>query len=320
VLAALGASGVVVLRHRRFVALLFLGLTGLVVSLAFALLSAPDLALTQLLVEVASVLLMMLALYWLPARSRPEVGLAVYWRDATIASVAGLGMAALTYAVLTRPADGRLAGWLLANAVPGAAGQNAVNVIIVDFRAFDTLGEIAVMGLAGLIVAALLADFHAGSGSARPRGDRTASLILATAGPVLLPLAVVIAIWFFLRGHNEPGGGFIAGLVLALGLMVPYIGRGNAWMSARLRSDFQLWIGWGLAIAGLTGIGSFVPGFPFLTSAYLAPALPIVGKISIATAMFFDLGVFLVVTGATMVALTAIGRVGATQSTAGAAR
>ena len=319
-LAALGAGGVVVLRHHRFVALLFLGLTGLVVSLAFALLSAPDLALTQLLVEVASVLLMMLALYWLPARSRPEVGLAVYWRDATIAGVAGLGMAALTYAVLTRPADGRLAGWLLANAVPGAAGQNAVNVIIVDFRAFDTLGEIAVMGLAGLIVAALLADFHAGSGSARPRGDRTASLILATAGPVLLPLAVVIAIWFFLRGHNAPGGGFIAGLVLALGLMVPYIGRGNAWMSARLRSDFQLWIGWGLAIAGLTGIGSFVPGFPFLTSAYLAPALPIVGKISIATAMFFDLGVFLVVTGATMVALTAIGRVGATQATAGAAR
>lgn len=319
-LAALGAGGVVVLRHHRFVALLFLGLTGLVVSLAFALLSAPDLALTQLLVEVASVLLMMLALYWLPARSRSEVGLAVYWRDATIAGVAGLGMAALTYAVLTRPADGRLAGWLLANAVPGAAGQNAVNVILVDFRAFDTLGEIAVMGLAGLIVAALLADFHADSGTARPRGDRTASLILATAGPVLLPLAVVIAIWFFLRGHNAPGGGFIAGLVLALGLMVPYIGRGNAWMSARLRSDFQLWIGWGLAIAGLTGIGSFVPGFPFLTSAYLAPALPIVGKISIATAMFFDLGVFLVVTGATMVALTAIGRVGATQATAGAAR
>jgi multicomponent K+:H+ antiporter subunit A len=309
-LAALGTLGVVVLHRQRFVALLFLGVTGLMVSLAFALLSAPDLALTQLLVEVASVLLMMLALHWLPARSRPEPRGLRPWRDAAIAGVAGVGIAAITHAVLTRPADGGVASWLLAHAVPGAAGLNAVNVIIVDFRSFDTLGEIAVMGLAGLIVAALLADFRGNSRGAPPRGGATGSLMLATAGPVLLPLAVVIAIWFFLRGHNQPGGGFIAGLVLALGLMVPYIGQGNAWMSARLRGDFHAWIGWGLAIAALTGIGSFVAGFPFLTSAYFAPAIPLIGKVSIATAMFFDLGVFMVVTGATMVALTAIGRLG----------
>jgi multicomponent K+:H+ antiporter subunit A len=317
-LGVLGIAGVVLMRRQRFVALVFVGLTGLVVSVAFALLSAPDLALTQLLVEVASVVLLMLALYWLPQSSPPEPGRLRLWRDGALAAAAGLGVAAVTYAVLTRPADGRLAEWLLANAKPGAAGANAVNVIIVDFRAFDTLGEITVFGVAGLIVAALLAGFRPEPGNPRTRDAGAASrpeggpsLMLSTASQVLLPLAVVIAIWFFLRGHNAPGGGFIAGLALALGLLVPYVAYGDAWMTARLRGGFQPWIAAGLAIAALTGFGSFLFDHPFMTSAYVAPSLPVIGKVSIATAMFFDIGVFLVVTGATMVALTALGRLGA---------
>jgi multicomponent K+:H+ antiporter subunit A len=318
-LGVLGVLGVVLLRRRRFVALVFVGVTGLVVSVAFALLSAPDLALTQLLVEVASVVLLMLALQWLPESSPPEPGRLRAWRDGALAAAAGLGIAAITHAVLTRPADGRVAGWLLANAVPGAAGANAVNVIIVDFRAFDTLGEIAVFGIAGLIVAALLADFRPALGS-RPAGGSEASLMLATASRVLLPLAVVIAVWFFLRGHNAPGGGFVAGLALALGLLVPWVAHGDAWMTARLRGGFQPWIAWGLAIATLTGLGSLAFDHPFMTSAYVAPSLPVIGKVSIATAMFFDMGVFLVVTGATMVALTALGRLGAQAGGGGEAR
>ena len=316
-IGVLGMLGVVLLRRQRFVALVFIGVTGLVVSVSFALLSAPDLALTQLLVEVASVVLLMLALYWLPETSPPEPGRLRAWRDAALAAVAGLGVAVVTYAVLTRPADGRIAGWLLANAIPGAAGANAVNVVIVDFRALDTLGEITVFGLAGLIVAALLTGFRPEPGNLQAGGragigatDRGNSLLLSTASRVLLPLAVVIAIWFFIRGHNAPGGGFIAGLALALGLLVPYVAHGDAWMTARLRGGFQPWIAWGLAIATVTGFGSFLFDHPFMTSAYVAPSLPVIGKVSIATAMFFDVGVFLVVTGATMVALTALGRLG----------
>jgi multicomponent K+:H+ antiporter subunit A len=144
--------------------------------------------------------------------------------------------------------------------------------------------------------------------------------MLATASRVLLPLAVVIAVWFFLRGHNAPGGGFVAGLALALGLLVPWVAHGDAWMTARLRGGFQPWIAWGLAIATLTGLGSLAFDHPFMTSAYVAPSLPVIGKVSIATAMFFDMGVFLVVTGATMVALTALGRLGAQAGGGGEAR
>jgi multicomponent K+:H+ antiporter subunit A len=308
-IGAVGAIGVVALHHRRFVALVFLGATGLAVSLVFALLSAPDLALTQLLVEVASVLLLMLALQWLPQAAPPERGRWRRLRDAAIALTAGLVTALAAWAVLTRPPVPRVPEWLLANSVPGAAGRNAVNTIIVDFRGFDTLGEIAVLGIAALLVLALLTGLHGvRPGSAVDRSRDVRAPLLAVLGLTTIPLAATIAAWFFVRGHNEPGGGFIAGLTLALGLLVAWVGRGGEWAEGRLRSRFESWIGWGLALAITTGLGSFLLGYPFLTSTYLAPQLPLVGKVSIATAMFFDLGVFAVVTGATMALLRAIGR------------
>jgi multicomponent K+:H+ antiporter subunit A len=317
---ALGAAGVIatVAAHRqRFLAMLFVGLTGLVVSLVFALLSAPDVALTQLLVEVASVLLVMLALHFLPPQSPPEPGRLRRWRDAAIAGIAGLGVATLAYAVLRRAPSQSIAPWYLENALPGAAGANAVNVIIVDFRGFDTLGEIAVLGIAALLVFALLpglqpggAGTAAGGTGAAVRGPRSVArpLMLETVGPVLLPLAAVVATWFFVRGHNDPGGGFIGGLTLALGMLVPYLGRGTAWVEARARLDLQLWIGAGLAIATGAGLASFAAGHPFLTSHYFKGTLPGLGEASLASAVFFDFGVFAAVAGATLLALTSLGR------------
>jgi len=319
-----GALGALVWHRQRFVATLFVGLTGLVVSLVFALLSAPDVALTQLLVEVASVLLAMLSLHFLPKLSPPEPGFARRAADAAIAGITGCGIGALAYAVLVRPPDASIAPWFLANAIPGAAGQNAVNVIIVDFRGLDTLGEVAVLGIAALLVALLLAqvtgaqapsrrtaDGGGGGGgddSGAPATGDPRPLMLETVGPVLLPLAAVLAIWFFIRGHNDPGGGFIGGLTLALGMLVPFIGRGIDWVESRVRLQLQRWIGVGLAFATLSGIASFVVGHPFLTSHYFEGELPLLGKSSLASAMFFDLGVFVAVAGATLLALTTIGR------------
>jgi multicomponent K+:H+ antiporter subunit A len=125
---------------------------------------------------------------------------------------------------------------------------------------------------------------------------------------MLLPLAVLVSLHFFLRGHNLPGGGFIAGLVLAIAMVLLSVAHGDQWVNERLRGDFRGWIGAGLLIAALTGAGSWLLGHPFLTSTYDYPVLPIVGAVPLASASLFDLGVFLTVVGATMVMLTALGR------------
>jgi multicomponent K+:H+ antiporter subunit A len=313
VLGMAAALGCVVWHRRRLTALLLLGLAGLAVCLAFVHFSAPDLALTQLLVEMATTVLMMLALAWLPEQASREASReasrARQLRDAGLALLAGLGIAALVWQVLAQPGDS-ISGFFLAKALPEGGGANAVNVIIVDFRAFDTLGEITVMGLAALIVQALLADHVPRPGQAMPLPMGAQPLLLRQAARWMLPFALLVAAHLFLRGHNLPGGGFIAGLVLALALVLQAVAHGLPWLDARTRVDFGAWIGWGLLVAAATGAASWAFGAPFLTSTYDYPWLPGVGGVPLASAAAFDLGVLLVVTGATMVLLLAIARLG----------
>jgi multicomponent K+:H+ antiporter subunit A len=316
-LLTLVSLSALLVRHReRLEALLYLGVVGLAVSLTFGALSAPDLLLTQLLVEVASILLLLHALNFLPRQALRSDPPRRRWRDAGIALGAGVGISAIVHAVLSRPRPDSLAPWFLENSAPGAFGTNAVNVILVDFRAFDTLGEITVLGLAAVLVAGLLPR----AASVTTVGDANAavterSLMLELTARVMLPLTALVAVWFFLRGHNLPGGGFIGGLVLAIGLLLPYLGSGTDWVERRSLPNFEAWIGWGVSCATLTGLVSLALGYPFLTSAYLAPVLPVIEKVPVPSAMFFDLGVFLTVTGAAMLALTRLGRLsGAPQS------
>jgi multicomponent K+:H+ antiporter subunit A len=304
--------GTVVMYQQRLLALLLVGAVGLVVSLAFVYFSAPDLALTQLLVEVATVILMMLALHWLPAQS-PAPPEDTRWRrgrDAAVAIAAGTGLAALAYMVLGRPFDS-ISPYFLTNTMALGGGANAVNVIIVDFRGFDTLGEITVMGIAALIIHAMLADYKpsallAPAPNAVPQGG--SSLMLTMVSRLLLPLAVVVSVYLYLRGHNLPGGGFIAGLLLAIALILQFVAHGQAAMGQRMRMDFAPWMGWGLLLAGTSGLASWFFQAPFLTTTYDYPVWPLVGAVPLASAFAFDLGVFLTVTGATMVALLAIAR------------
>jgi multicomponent K+:H+ antiporter subunit A len=306
------AFGTVFAHRARLLALILLGAVGLVVSLTFVYLSAPDLALTQLLVEVATIILMMLALNWLPLEGARERSRARRMRDAAIATVAGLGVAAIVWTVLERPVDS-IAPYFLRHAAPAGGGTNVVNVILVDFRGFDTLGEITVLGIAGLVIYALLRDFvpSAGALSHAPAGGSEAArhpLMLALAARLLLPLAVLVAVYLFLRGHNLPGGGFIAGLVLAIALILQFVANGQRWVEQRMRTDFRAWIAGGLLVAGLTGVGSWFFGSPFLTSTYDYPKLPLIGAVPLASAALFDLGVFLTVVGATMTGLVAMAR------------
>ncbi|KFN52020.1 hypothetical protein N790_13060 [Arenimonas malthae CC-JY-1] len=300
------------LHRRRILALVVVGAVGLAVSLAFVLLSAPDLALTQLLVEMVTIALMLLALNYLPEESAPEPSRLRRWRDGAIALAAGGGVAALVYSTLTRPLD-TVAGEMLALSLPEGGGGNVVNVILVDFRGFDTLGEITVFGIAGLVVHALLRR-------ARMRPERVVPgpadplLIPNLVARLLLPLAMAVSVYLFLRGHNLPGGGFIAGLVLAVPVLLQYVLAGHDFVEQRIGFDAPRVIGLGLLAAVLTGLGSWLLGYPYMTSHTDYVAVPLLGKVPMASAMAFDIGVYLVVAAGTLLMLGMMGSVRAPRS------
>lgn len=312
-LLVLAASGLftAVFHRQRLVALLILGVGGMLVALAFARFSAPDLALTQLVVEVVTIILLMLALFYLPSSTPREGSSLRGLRDVLVAGGCGVMVALLVYVVLTRPSAG-LAPFFLANSVSGGGGTNVVNVILVDFRGFDTLGEITVLAIAAVGILAMLDGLRLHNPTCDPQGRRWAwaknPLILMTLSRLLLPLALLISVFIFLRGHNLPGGGFIAGLITAVALALQYIASGVAWVEQRLPLNYQRMAGAGVLIATLTGLGSWVFGRPFLTSAFGHFELPLVGEFELATAMLFDLGVYLTVVGSTQLVLTRLGK------------
>lgn len=314
------AISVVILHHDRFVALVIIGTVGLIIALAFVYLSAPDLALTQISVEVVTILLMLLALNLLPRITPRESGLRRKLRDAALAAGSGLGVAAAAWTVMTRPATElpvSLPRFFWENAYPGGGGTNVVNVILVDFRGFDTFGEIIVLGIAALGIFALLETSDRGAAGrrlSRWKPDKTRSperhpMMLVVVTRLLLPLALLAATYIFLRGHNEPGGGFIAGLVVSVGMLMQYLASGWYWTHERLKVDHHDLIAWGVLIAAATGAGSLLFGAPFLTSAFDYVQVPLVGEIELATALGFDLGVALAVVGAVMLTLAQLSKV-----------
>ncbi|WP_088279285.1 monovalent cation/H+ antiporter subunit A [Ideonella sp. A 288] len=310
-LGSAAALGTALLHRQRVVAVVLMGGAGLVVCLVFVGLSAPDLALTQLLVEVVSVVLLMLALKWLPDESPAEHR--TPWpaaRDAVLALVVGLGVAALVWMVLTRPGQS-VSDFFFATTLPQGGGANTVNVIIVDYRGFDTLGEITVLVIAALTLHALLAGWAPPAAPVPVTAGQAHPLMLQRVARLVLPFVVLISVFLYLRGHNLPGGGFIAGLVLAIGLVLMQVAHGQAWVRDRsplLGGDFRAWLGWGLGLAAATGLASWLFAAPFLTTTYDYPWLPGIGGVPLASASAFDLGVYLVVVGATMAMLLAIAR------------
>jgi len=304
---AIATIGATILHRCRFVALMFASVVGLVVVLAFVRFGAPDLALTQLSVEVVTIVLLLLMLRFVPAEAPGEERGRRRWRDATVAAVAGGGVATLVYAMLSRPFE-TISGFHADNAVSGGGGTNIVNVILVDFRGFDTLGEIAVLAMAAFGVHALLGGLRLEPFAKRSldTADRHPIMLEMLMRP-LLPLALAVSVFILLRGHNLPGGGFIAGLVAAVAVMLQYLAGGIDFATARIRIDYVRMIAIGLTIAVATGAGSWVFGRPFMTSAfgYLEP--PLIGKFEVASAMAFDLGVFVVVLSGVLLVLSELG-------------
>jgi multicomponent K+:H+ antiporter subunit A len=307
-------AAVVVLHRERFTATVLVGAVGLVASLTFVALSAPDLAMTQLSVDVVSTALLLMGLALLPQFSPVESKLGRRGRDALLALAGGAGIAWLTWLMLTSDHDS-ISWYFLQQSVPAGGGTNSVNVILVDFRGYDTFGEITVLGIAAVGVLALLDGMRARRPGLDPQGRPWSfarePLMLRVGARLVLPMALVATVYIFWRGHALPGGGFIAGLVTGVALVLQYMAMGQARAEAVLHAQagrrFIRWIGVGLAIAGLTGVGAFVFGHPFLTSAHGNPVLPLLGEAPLATAALFDLGVYVTVVGSTMLMLSVLG-------------
>ncbi|MFL9583385.1 monovalent cation/H+ antiporter subunit A [Stenotrophomonas sp. AB1(2024)] len=301
------ALGALFVYRQRLLAVLVAGGVGLMVSLTFVFLSAPDLALTQLLVEMVTLVLMLLGMNYLPAQSPPEKSRWRKRRDALIAVVGGGGLAAMAYSAMTLPPN-TMAGELLARALPEAYGENVVNVILVDFRGFDTFGEITVFGIAALVVHAMLRRSRMAPEQIMP-GPPIKLPVPADLAQVMFPLTLTVSIFLFLRGHNAPGGGFIAGLVLAVPLLIQYVIQGTTSVESRFGFDYIRCIGAGLLIAIVSGCASMLFGVPFLTSGHLDLELPLIGTVPLASAVGFDTGVYLVVFGGAMLILSMMGTV-----------
>ncbi len=319
-------------KYHRLAAVVFSGGAGLATCITFAWFSAPDLALTQLLVEIVTTVLLLLGLRWLPKRVEgidPDASTRAplrRTRDLVIALVGGAGLAAIAYAVMNWPLEDSIASNFLERAYTEGGGRNVVNVILVDFRGFDTLGEITVLGIAAITVYGLLRRFRPARDSLddpeqkrfqdRFDADRYDvgkeplsahyMLVPGLIMRLLFPVIAMMAVFLFMRGHDLPGGGFIAGLTFAIAFIVQYMAGGARWVEARLRVLPVRWIGAGLLIAAATGTGAVWFGRPFLTSAFAYVELPVLGKVPMASALLFDLGVFALVLGATVLVLIAL--------------
>ncbi len=319
-------------KYHRLAALVMLGGVGLIVCITFVWLSAPDLAITQLLVEIVTTVLILLGLRWLPKRTQgmaESITLRARFRrfrDLALAVVCGIGMAFIAYAVMTMPVPDAIANYFLENAYSQGGGRNVVNVILVDFRGFDTLGEIAVLGVVALTVFALLRRFRPADDSMdlpeqqriqnrfdedrpeRSAGDTVRDYLLVPSVIMtwLFPVIITFAIYIFMRGHDMPGGGFSAGLTLSIAFLLQYLAGGTRWAEDRLRILPLRWMGAGILTASATGIGAWFFGYPFLTSHFQYVELPLIGKMPAATALLFDLGVFSLVVGSTVLILVAL--------------
>jgi multicomponent Na+:H+ antiporter subunit A len=332
--AALGA----LIMRNRLAAVLLVGVTGYGCGVVFALHGAPDLALTQFLVETLTLVIFVLVLRTLPAEADRVHIKRHRWPRAALALAVGATVTTLTaYAMSART------GIPIASLIPDAAyyrghGSNAVNVLLVDIRAWDTMGEIMVLLVAATGVASMVfrhRRFGAAprvSDAGQPdigrlpvtshspaigeitwlrgselRDPRHRSLILEVATRLIFPLIMVLSAYFFFAGHNTPGGGFAGGLTAGLALVLRYLAGGRYELGETLPFDAGKILGAGLCLSAGTAVGSLLVGAPVLSSALIEVDVPVLGTVKFVTALFFDLGVYLIVVGLVLDVLRSLG-------------
>ncbi|HEU4568321.1 MAG TPA: Na+/H+ antiporter subunit A [Marmoricola sp.] len=319
--AVIALAAVLTVRaRRRLKAVVMVGVTGYGTATLFLLHGAPDLALTQTLVETVSLVVFVLALRRLPEyfTDRPFTRWR-YWQI-TIGALTAAAVAGIMFA-----ATGARTATPVSTGFPGpvrsfGGGDNIVNVTLVDVRAWDTMGEIAVLvaaatGVASLIfirrsrvVISRVRDLP--PAEARPRAVRTVwlrggrtlpperrSVIFEVVTRLVFHTIVVFSVYLLFAGHNHPGGGFAAGLVTGLALMVRYLAGGRYELDEAAPIDAGVLLGAGLFVATGSGLLPLAFGGAVLQSAILDLQVPLMGRVHLVTSVFFDIGVYLVVVG-----------------------
>ncbi|MGC0144418.1 DUF4040 family protein [Pseudactinotalea sp. Z1732] len=300
-----GVAGAV-LAPTRVAAIVVTGVVGFSTTLWYYVLGAADVALTQLLVEILTVLVMVLVLRRLPERFRPASNRRRLGAGA-LALAAGaattVGVLALTGRRPLSPAG----EFYLMRGEDLSGGQNVVNTILVDFRALDTLGELTVLGVAGVTVAAILAardplatqrpdpPLRHGGGLADSAHN---TIFIRTLQKWVGPAVVVLSVLFLVRGHNLPGGGFISALIGGAGFGLSYLA---APQDKQFRLPPMALIGSGVLVGTGIGLVGLADG------SFLRPLHAYLFDIHLTTALVFDVGVYLAVIGVVLASINLLG-------------
>ncbi|MCA0756355.1 Na+/H+ antiporter subunit A [Paenibacillus sp. N4] len=305
----------------RMMAVILTGTAGYMVTLFFVIFRAPDLALTQMIVETVSVTLFLLCFYHLPKLKKEAETLRFRLPNLIIALGVGMIMTLVALAANSSRSFESISDFFVKESYNLAGGKNIVNVILVDFRGFDTMLEIVVLGIASYGIYALIrlnldgdeksatAPGYWESGSKLPiNGIRSNDVILRTISKAVIFIILTFSLYLFFSGHHEPGGGFIGGLMMAAAFVLLAMAFGIRTVREVVPVDFRKVSAFGILIALLTGIGSFWFDAPFLSHTFGYHDLPLLGHSELATAMLFDLGVYLTIVGITMTIILAIGR------------
>ena len=308
----------------RLSGVILVGVTGYALAMLFALQGAPDLALTQTLVETVLMVIFMLVLRKLPTSTEWSPGAKANRVRAWLSIAVGLSVTVVTMFAINARSQVPIATFIPDLAQDIGHGANAVNVLLVDLRAWDTFGEVSVLVIAATGVASLIYRTRSFNRSSRrptltvtgrrwlaagveTERAQNRSLMVDVATRILFPSMIALSLYFFFAGHNAPGGGFAGGLVAALAFTLRYVAGGRAELEEALPVDAGRILGTGLILSAAAAIWPMFLGHPPLTSWYDSVDLPLIGNMSLPSALLFDAGVYLIVVGLMMHILSSLG-------------
>lgn len=316
--------------RRRIKAVVLVGVAGYANAALFLLHGAPDLALTQVLSETVTIVVLVLVLRRMPPYFTDRPLAMSRWVRLALGVVTGLVMMALTLAAPLARVATPISVDFPREAVEFGGGKNIVNVTLVDIRAWDTVGEISVLLVAATGVASLVFLRQRGGEELRlSRADdvthpdthtrrvwlaagRTVSpewrsVMFEVVTRVVFHVMVLFALFLLFSGHNAPGGGFAAGLVVGIALAVRYLAGGRYELGEALPVQPGILLGTGLFLSAGVGLAALLAGNEVLESFIVDLYVPVIGHVHLVTSLFFDIGVMLVVVGLVLDLLRTLG-------------